>query len=43
LDLDETAVAPEATSALLESLAEPVAPIATAAAPMNWLTDDLFA
>lgn len=41
LDMDETGVAPDAISA--ESVVEPVTPIATAAAPMNWLTDDLFA
>ncbi|MWL91376.1 metallophosphatase family protein [Cupriavidus sp. SW-Y-13] len=41
LDLEEADVAPEAISAV--PVTEPIAPVATAGAPMNWLTDDLFA
>jgi len=41
LELDEAVSAPDATPAV--SVTEPAPPIATAATPMNWLTDDLFA
>lgn len=40
MELEEPSAAPEAFPV---AAAEPVAPIATASAPMNWLTDDLFA
>ena len=41
LELDETVSVPESIPAVPAT--EPAAPIATAPAPMNWMTDDLFA
>ena len=41
MELEEPSAAPKAFPAA--AVAEPVAPTATASAPMNWLTDDLFA
>jgi exonuclease SbcD len=40
MELEEPSAVPEAFPV---AAVEPVAPVATASAPMNWLTDDLFA